>query len=179
MKNQKNLRIAKIDRRELEKLEIASGFTRWFMTNDEKSKEELKQTLRIRLAGGSEIWAAITNNTIIGFAIITEWTTVPGIKILDAVEVVKQCRNHGVGTKLLNHFFQINPDTVLGLLLYSEPGKEDELKNFYRRLGFKMLSEGVMIRIPASAEKIEMWTRYLTELRDFYDNLLKAFQPKE
>ncbi len=171
-----DIEISKIDRRSLETFKIANGFTRWFMTNDQKSKEELRQTLRTRLLGGSEIWAAVHNNILIGFAIITEWTTVPGIKILDAIEIAEQYRNHNIGTEILRSFFRDDPDAVLGLLLYYEPGQEDKLKKFYQRLGFKIISEGVMIRIPASTEKIEMWTRYLTELRDFYDNLLKAFQ---
>lgn len=64
--------IKKVDRKELEELEIADGFTRWIPSPGEKGKAELKEILIERLNEGAEVWIAIKNSEIIGFAIITD-----------------------------------------------------------------------------------------------------------
>lgn len=167
----------KIDLQQLEKLKVANGFTRWVRTRDKKSERELRQVLRTRLLDRGEVWVAVTNNTIIGFAILTEWTALPGAKIVDAIEVTKNRREIGVGSGLLNYILQENRDVIIGLLLYPEPGYEKRLTDFYRKAGFEDIGvNGVMIRLPLKSEKLEFWIKYLRDLHGLYEKLLKALR---
>jgi len=168
--------IKKLDIKQLEKLKVAEGFTRWVRSTNEKSKKELKHVLFSRLMGGTEVWGAIVNNTLVGFMIVSSWTALPGAKIIDAIEIVKHYRGKGIGSKLLNSFLNEYQDSVIGLLLYPEAGYEDKLIKFYKKHGFEDLEEGIMIRFPSKPEKLMVWVKYIQDLRNLYDRLLKIIR---
>jgi GNAT superfamily N-acetyltransferase len=170
--------VRKIDAEQLKNLEIASGFTRWFNTKDDKSKQELKDLLNLRILDGDEVWVALKGKIITGFMIVTDWSALPSAKVIDAIEIAEPYRDRGIGSQLLNAFIKTHQEIVCGLLLYPEKGYEKKLEKFYKSLGFELLSENVMVRFPASPEKFQVLAKYLRDLLDLYNKMLKAIESK-
>jgi len=163
---------------DIDKLKISSGFTRWISSHDEKGRAELKQLLRDRLREGLDVWLAVENDEVVGFAIISDWPALPGAKAIEAIEVARPYRGKGVGSALLSSITS-ELDTIIALMPSPEEGYEKELEKFYERFGFKYITEDYMVRIPESPEsgyKLRRWIDQIDRLLEIYQVLLKEMK---
>ncbi len=169
--------IKKTDQKELEKLRIADGFTRWVLSPGDKGKNELKEILIERLNEGAEVWIAVKNGEIIGFVIIADWPALPEGKAIEAMEVAKPYRGKGIGYSLLDRILK-EAEAIFVLTPYPEAGYEKALEEFYKGFGFKYLSNNkeFMVRIPENPEKLEKWIKHIDRLIDVYEMLIREMK---
>jgi|YelNatPaOPRAMG01_1025707.scaffolds.fasta_scaffold04789_11 GNAT superfamily N-acetyltransferase len=169
--------IKKTSQKELEDLEVADGFTRWIPSPGDKGRNELKEILIERLNEGAEVWIAVENREIIGFAIVTDWPALPEGKAIEAMEVAKPYRGRGIGYSLLNRILK-ETEAIFVLTPYPEAGYEKALEEFYKRFDFKYLSNNkeFMVRIPENPEKLEKWIKHIDRLIDIYELLIKEMK---
>ncbi len=160
---------------DIEKLKVASGFTKWVSTSNDKGKEELKQLLKSRLKDGMDVWLAIDGDEIVGFTIISDWPALPGAKAIEAIEVARSYRGKGVGSMMLSKIIG-ELDTLIALMPSPEEGYEEELKKFYERFGFRYLTEDYMVRIPDDEYKLRRWMEQVDRLLEIYQVLLKEMK---
>ncbi len=130
-----------------------------------------------RLGDKSEIWGALDDNTLMGFAVVAPWAVLPGGKALDSLEVAASHRGKGIGTEIVKRLIE-EQDTIMGLTPFPEAGREEELDKFYKRFGFTHVTSDVMVRMPADRQRLSRWLRHLERLVDLYDSLLKAVKSR-
>lgn len=155
---------------DMEKLKISSGFSRWFSSHDEKGKSELKEFLKDKLKEGLDLYLAIDNDEVVGFIALSNWPTVPGGKAIEALEVAKPYRGRGTGSMILKEVLK-DWDTIMVLTPSAEEGYEEELESFYKRFGFRPLTEEYMVRIPEgpqSGDKLRKWIHHIDRLIEIY-----------
>lgn len=130
-----------------------------------------------RLRDKSEIWGALDDNTLMGFAVVAPWAVLPGGKALDSLEVAASHRGKGIGTEIVKRLIE-EQDTIMGLTPFPEAGREEELDEFYKRFGFTHVTPDVMVRMPADRQRLSRWIRHLERLVDLYDSLLRAVKSR-
>lgn len=93
------------------------------------------------------------------------------------MEVAKPYRGRGVGYSLLDRILK-EVEAVFVLTPYPEAGYEKALEEFYRRFGFRYLSNGkeYMVRIPEDPKKLEKWIKHIDKLIDIYELLIKEMK---
>lgn len=167
--------VRKATREDLERLKIATGFTRWISTSDDRGKEELRQLLLDRMGEGMDVWIAVEGDEIVGFTVVSDWPALPGAKAIEAMEVARPYRGKGVGSMMLSRIIS-ELDTLIALMPSPEEGYEEELKRFYERFGFRCLTEDYMVRIPDSEYKLRRWIEQIDRLLEIYQVLLKEMK---
>ncbi|MCP8322290.1 MAG: GNAT family N-acetyltransferase [archaeon] len=170
--------IKKLTVSDLEILNIEDGFVRWVESSGEKGKAELRELLRQRIMEGGEVLVAIEENKIVGFAIIIDWRTLPNAKALDAMEVAKPYRGKGIGSMLTQRMIEEWGDVLIALTPSPEPGREKDLDDFYKRFGFKYITEDVMVLIPRGSDRLGKWIVILERLVNVYDSLLREIKTR-
>ncbi len=86
----------------------------------------------------SEYFVAIENDTIVGFAGI--WISVDDIHITNIV-TKKSCRNHGIGTKLLEHLIKISKEKELSSLTLEVNEKNEPAIKLYEGHDFQKIGQ--------------------------------------
>lgn len=86
----------------------------------------------------SEYFAALENDEIVGFAGI--WISVDDIHITNIV-TKKSCRNHGIGTKLLEHLIAISKEKNLSSLTLEVNEKNQSAIKLYEKHHFQKIGQ--------------------------------------
>lgn len=86
----------------------------------------------------SEYFVALENDEIVGFAGI--WISVDDIHITNIV-TKKSCRNHGIGTKLLEHLIIISKDKNLSSLTLEVNEKNNAAIKLYEKHHFQKIGQ--------------------------------------
>lgn len=86
----------------------------------------------------SEYFIALENDTIVGFAGI--WISVDDIHITNIV-TKKSCRNHGIGTKLLEHLILISKEKNLSSLTLEVNEKNEYAIKLYENHHFQKIGQ--------------------------------------
>ncbi|MDH5362583.1 MAG: GNAT family N-acetyltransferase [Aigarchaeota archaeon] len=165
--------VKKLNKEDLQRCAIAEGFVRWVSSAGDRGKEELREMLRERLRDGNDVWGALDDDTLVGFAVVAPWAVLPGGRAVDSMEVAAPHRGKGIGTEIVKRLLD-EQDTILGLTPYPEAGYEEDLEQFYERFGFRHVTTDVMVRMPSDRERLSRWVRHLERLVDLYDSLLRA-----
>lgn len=169
--------VKKLNKEDLQQYAIAEGFMRWVSSTGDKGKEELRAMLVDRLRDGNDVWGALDDGILVGFAVVSPWAVLPGGRALDSMEVAAPHRGEGIGTEIVKRLLE-EQDTILGLTPYPEAGYEEDLEQFYERFGFRHVTADVMVRMPSDRERLSRWVRHLERLVDLYDSLLKAVKSR-
>jgi len=169
--------VRKLGKEDLQRCAIAEGFVRWVSSTGERGKEELREMLLGRLRDGNDVWGALDDDTLVGFAVAAAWGALPGGRALDSMEVATPRRGKGIGTEIVKRLLE-QEDTIMGLTPYPEPGHEEDLEEFYRRFDFRHVTSDVMVRMPPDRERLSRWVRHLERLVDLYDSLLRAVKSR-
>ena len=172
--------VKKLTTSDLQSLDVTDGFTWCIKSLGKEGKVKFKEFLKQKLSEGGEIFLAIKENKIVGFAAIIDWQTLPNTKFLDVMEVAKPYRSQGIGTMIMQKMF-VEWDTLIALTPLSEPGCEEKLRNFYQRFGFTTITDIVkpviMIRIPNDTDKLKEWIEYIEKALDEYSYQTYQIQP--
>ncbi len=169
--------VRKLGKEDLQRCAVAEGFVRWVSSTGERGKEELREMLLGRLRDGNDVWGALDDDTLVGFAVAAAWGALPGGRALDSMEVAAPRRGKGIGTEIVKRLLE-QEDTIMGLTPYPEPGHEEDLEEFYRRFDFRHVTSDVMVRMPPDRERLSRWVRHLERLVDLYDSLLRAVKSR-
>lgn len=160
---------------DLRLLKLSDDFHRWISSKNESGKKELKELLRQRLMDGEDVWVAVEDDVIIGFAVIVDWAAMPGGKALESMEVARSHRRKGIGSLMIRSILE-NYNTIMVLTPSPEAGYEKALEDFYERFGFKHMPGDVMVRIPDDRERLRRWVKYLGNVLEVYEALLNEMK---
>jgi len=169
--------VRRLGKEDLQRCVIAEGFVRWVSSTGDRGKEELREMLLDRLRDGNDVWGALDDDTLVGFAVVAPWMVLPGGRALDSMEVAAPHRGKGIGTEIVKCLLD-EQDTIMGLTPYPEPGREEDLEQFYERFDFRHVTSDVMVRMPSDQERLSRWVRHLERLVDLYDSLLRTVRTR-
>lgn len=164
--------IKKLSPPDLNSYQIHDGFKWCIKSSTLDAKYKVKDLIKQKISDQADILLAIEENTIIGFAVIIDWKILPNSKYLDAIEVAEPYRGKGIGSEMMKKLLD-EWDTLVALMLTSEPGHEKKLYGFYQKFGFKVITDEmieppILVRIPKNDEKLKNWIEYISKISDKY-----------
>ncbi len=152
-------------------------------TKFSKENESILNFLKLKLSYDSTILVALDGMEVVGILVASDFD-LPFARTIDLIEVLEGYRSRGIGTAILNKLI-FESETLYFLTVTSEEKYKEKLLEFYKRFGFKLLSDNpmtspVMAYIPRNLERLKIWKVFIEKtLNEYSYNRYKstAFLP--
>lgn len=151
---------------ELKQFGIAYGFTEYLISCS-NGRSSVSEFLKSKVEAGV-IFLAVEESQIIGFAVVSDWESLPDSKRLEIIEVAKPFRGRGIGSLIMRRVTTEIDTMIILTASSSEPYYQAKLIDFYKNFGFEPISEGsasevIMARIPKDSEKLDFWIKHIED----------------